>query len=431
MRKIAFAPLFTKLLLLFSITAHSQPSSGSYEIIQRDHPVDTSIQFPLVEPNLAAHPQNPNHLLGTAIIVGDDDFGYDCAAFASLDGGKTWSVHTFGLEFCGDPWVEILSDGTGIFVGLSSEGMALFRSSDGGMTWESDPKRYTGGFDHPMLSKEIRGQGEDDILYLAASEVVDNSMGRNRFSIFINRSENSGSSLKDAVNIIPNNLTQEAMGNTVLSDGTLVVAFGDHGSPNGRLETRRSWIIKSGDHGKTFSEPLFITEQCNAPEWPALVADTSEGDYKDRLYWICGSDDFKGIQLFLSDNKGENWTKTGNIGYSGDRKIKTRIPEIAVNNESVVGVAWYGVSQTSDGPCYDIYFSSSIDGSETFLPVRKISTKTSCPNTEMNKNAFGRWPVGGDYSGLAAGADGTFHILWSDSRSGIYSLRTTAIRVNE
>lgn len=162
-----------------------------------------------------------------------------------------------------------------------------------------------------------------------------------------------------------------------------------------------------------------------------MAADTSEGNYNDRLYWICVSNDFKGIQLLISDNQGENWRRTGTIGYSTDRIIKTRIPEIAVNNEGIVGLAWYGVSQTSAGLCYDIYFSAFTDGVKIFLPIQKVSTAISCPQTKENKNAFHRWPVGGDYSGIAEGADGTFHIFWADSRSGIYTLRTATVNVSK
>jgi hypothetical protein len=31
--------------------------------------------------------------------------------------------------------------------------------------------------------------------------------------------------------------------------------------------------------------------------------------------------------------------------------------------------------------------------------------------------------------GLVAGADGRFHILWADSRGGVYQLRTATVRV--
>jgi hypothetical protein len=37
--------------------------------------------------------------------------------------------------------------------------------------------------------------------------------------------------------------------------------------------------------------------------------------------------------------------------------------------------------------------------------------------------------AGGDYFGLAAAADGSFRLLWADSRDGIYQLRSSSVRV--
>ncbi len=34
--------------------------------------------------------------------------------------------------------------------------------------------------------------------------------------------------------------------------------------------------------------------------------------------------------------------------------------------------------------------------------------------------------MGGDYSSLAAAPDGRFHLLWADSRSGVFQIHHTA-----
>src|ERR1043165_3399263 len=75
----------------------------------------------LVEPNIAAHPRNPNHLLGAAIVASTPApwaATQDCGAFVSFDGGKTWSHHLFSVQQCGDPWVTIGTDGTAYFIAL-------------------------------------------------------------------------------------------------------------------------------------------------------------------------------------------------------------------------------------------------------------------------------------------------------------------------
>ncbi len=49
--------------------------------------------------------------------------------------------------------------------------------------------------------------------------------------------------------------------------------------------------------------------------------------------------------------------------------------------------------------------------------------------TTQMQTAYSTHPEGGDYIGLAAGSDGMFHPLWTDSRSGTYQLYTASITV--
>lgn len=40
-----------------------------------------------------------------------------------------------------------------------------------------------------------------------------------------------------------------------------------------------------------------------------------------------------------------------------------------------------------------------------------------------------RWPAGGDYIGLTYVGDSTFHVLWADSRGGLYRIRQARMRI--
>ncbi len=87
--------------------------------------------------------------------------------------------------------------------------------------------------------------------------------------------------------------------------------------------------------------------------------------------------------------------------------------------------------------CYDVYITFSLDGGASFLSNTRVSSETTCQKVAGNvitdpdgqRDLTERWPVGGDYHGLAAAADGTFHVVWADSRSGLYQLWTRSIRV--
>ena len=109
---------------------------------------------------------------------------------------------------------------------------------------------------------------------------------------------------------------------------------------------------------------------------------------------------------------------------------------MAVNHKGVVAVAWYdarsdGRTIKGDFRRQEIFFTASVDGGRTFLPEVKVSTKPSCPATPQNVETALRFPAGGEYTGLAAAPDGSFRLLWSDSRSEIYRLYTAKVTVHE
>src|SRR4030095_8577545 len=96
-----------------------------------------------------------------------------------------------------------------------------------------------------------------------------------------------------------------------------------------------------------------------------------------------------------------------------------RPPSVAVNSDGVVGVTLVERRKDDGKEFQHLYFTPSLDGGKTFLPEVRVSSAPSCPDTPRNGRAATRWPEGGDYNGLVAGADGTFHVLWGGSRDGI------------
>jgi hypothetical protein len=102
---------------------------------------------------------------------------------------------------------------------------------------------------------------------------------------------------------------------------------------------------------------------------------------------------------------------------------------VAVNRDGAIAVTWIERRTEGDRACQHLYFTASLDGGKTFLPEVRVSSAPSCPDTTHNGRVAARWPEGGDYSGLAAAEDGTFHVLWADSRDGIYRLWTAPVTV--
>ena len=97
---------------------------------------------------------------------------------------------------------------------------------------------------------------------------------------------------------------------------------------------------------------------------------------------------------------------------------------------------------------FNQYFAASLDGGMSFTEPVRVSTVESKPFSSANLlpsatawggpggelrvgvlSAAGRWLNGGDYIGLTAAADGSFHPVWADARSGSYQVYTARVRV--
>ena len=141
--------------------------------------------------------------------------------------------------------------------------------------------------------------------------------------------------------------------------------------------------------------------------------------------------DYERVMLWSSADRGETWSEAVTVTGGGAR-FSVRNAMVAVNKDGVVGVSWYDGRNERNRTkqmfqCLDLYFAASFDGGRTFAPETRVSTESSCGDSPDNGGAKYRWPAGGDYHGLVARSDGAFQILWADSRSGRYRLRTATV----
>ena len=394
--------------------------------------------MPLIEPYLAINPKDPNNIIAAAMVAKPDGT-YGVASFSSFDTGRNWRRHDFNISDGGDVWVTFLSDGTAVLSTLAGDRseLQLFRSIDGGRTWAEKSSTLGFAHDHPTLVVDRNSKQFAGSLYAVSAVSRRNSSGRPRSSIFVARSIDGGLSFQNSTQTIVSNLSYEAHNPAVMSDGTLLVPFADHRRPGNRrrLERQRDWLLVSADGGKTFSEPLLISESCNgAGGWSSLAVDTSGSQFQDRIYHLCGVQQFDGIHVRHSSDRGETWSDPVRVDRPVNVTPLARTPAIAINKDGVVGVAWYdGRSDPStikgNFRCHEIYFTASLDGGQTFLPEVKISSQKSCPAEPKNVATALRFPAGGEYMGLTSAPDGGFQLVWSDARSGVYQLRTATARV--
>lgn len=386
-----------------------------------DLPVEVDVTLPLVEPWLAIHPQHPGSLAAAA-LAGHPDGTWSALVLSSQDGGRTWRTHDPGVRNPAGARTEFLPDGTAVL----AAGSRLFRSKAG--AW-SPPAILEG--DHPRLA--VDGGG----LYLVSSGKWKGPSGKRRDAVVAARSTDGGATFSDLGRAVASNLRYEAHDAALSSEGALLVAFADHGRPGERrrLERQRDWLLVL--EGSSFSEPLLISEACDSRGgWSSLALNLSDRlAPPDRLFHVCAAAQFDGIQLRFSDTFGEIWSAPVRVDRPGNVTPYSRTPAVAVNKDGVVGVAWYdgrgdGSTVKRSFRCTEVFFAASLDGGATFLPEVKVSSARSCPASPENVGAALRYPTGGDQMGLAAAPDGTFRLLWADSRSGIYRLRTATVSVS-
>jgi len=98
------------------------------------------------------------------------------------------------------------------------------------------------------------------------------------------------------------------------------------------------------------------------------------------------------------------------------------MPVVAVNRRGVVGVSWYDRRDNADNLGYYVMFAASVDGGRTWLPSVRVSAAAHVADDDTRKNS-------GDTAGLAADADGVFHPVWIDNRTGIPQMWTTTVTI--
>jgi hypothetical protein len=416
------------------------------------------LDMPHAETHIAVNPRNRQNLLGASIVFTNDQ-GTTCKTYASRDGGYTWMDTNFPERFqfsSGDPQVGFGLHGTAYFLMLSAGEtypMHFYRSEDGGFTWER-PRAPRGG-DHPQMAVDHTFGRYAGRVYISAM------YGVRRLAV--SRSEDDGRSLIGPVEVPnPRNFWILNVNPLVLSDGTLFIPYLAWDDAGGRVPTTTlSEFVISSDGGVTFSAPTRVLEQPSKAYVPptqlrgSFISGTNVvyavDRSSDRLY-VATSYERAGARrrlvLAYSSDRGRTWSAPREVSPDVPPGSAQYQPMIAVNSEGAVGVAWFDTRDFPNEDGYHLYFTASVDGGDSFLAARRISSEPSRPASARNltpfqgfsrvakelfeqrfRTAFGRWGNGGDYMGFTADADGAFRPLWVDGRGAAFQVWTTQIRV--
>jgi hypothetical protein len=103
------------------------------------------------------------------------------------------------------------------------------------------------------------------------------------------------------------------------------------------------------------------------------------------------------------------------------------VPTLEVNRDGIVGLLWYDRRDNPDNRGYYARFTASRDGGVTWLPSVRVSASPFVAGAVAAKSAFAA--NGGDTAGLTATADGVFHPVWIDDRTGVPQVYTATVTV--
>lgn len=436
------------------------------------------------EVRMAADPDDAGHLLACSFIQSTKENTFHTVVYSSSDGGRTWmpTLESGTAIYVGDPDCIFGLKGTAYFatLALHSESSALpetliYRSSDDGQTWRKP-------LSLPFIDREYltidRTTGEyRGRIYLQGNTIgptVDDPHGT-RAVLNVFRSTDDGANFLPPV-VLPPASTHEPFGNgnaLVLPDGSYAAVFPQWVNDPGQLtETPPGkpvgWmkLVRSDDGGETFGAASVISPwyECKAPVsgLPQIAVDDSGGPFQGRLYavWADQQSGHCDIRFSYSTDKGTSWAPSIVINDEANRNSPARdwdhdMPVLAVNNRGVVAIEWYDRSHSRQDIGWWPRFTASLDGGETFLPSVELSpvperhkpgedlplwvfgegggshqprhrskTLTIHLETDQGENA------GGDTGGMAADANGVFHPLWVDNRTGILQLWTASVTVH-
>ena len=227
----------------------------------------------------------------------------------------------------------------------------------------------------------------------------------------------------------------------ILPDGRLLVTFQDFipARDDPQLSLSRFYTAQSMDGGATFSLPAPMFEAPLRHSDVAVAADLTGGPRRGRVYAVSHSEisDPPGLRLRTSED-GAKWTQPTAVPIARGGPI----PHVAaaVSARGVLGVAWIHGEAGSEGrmkqryenagvpireDTWELYFTASADGGKSFAaPVPLLGEPY-----RTDEKVTPRWPYGTDYISLATPPDGSFHLLWVDSRAGKGVIQTARIEV--
>ena len=347
--------------------------------------------------------------------------------------------------------------------------MEILRSEDGGRTWGKGA-RMPGG-DRPYLAFDFSNgptRGVGYVVYSVRATLLDKIGPAPTLrdaaapTLEVRRTNDGGRTWSKAAVGVGSNLAAfpTATGAAVLSDGTFVTLWLERAIP--KMDPAAGEPAEEGGkalHAVTAAPGAdifrrsvkvadLVDDYAYSGTFYSLAADATPGPTRDRLYaaWTDrGAGPRSQIRVSRSADRGATWSAPVTVNTDGPASASEArddyLPTVAVNRDGVVGVSWRRRGRSEEQA--EVWFAASRDGGVNWLPPGRVSApggpvagglvKATLRTTDDGLSPTSRVDKhfkGGDTSGLAADANGTFHAFWSDQRSGIGQTYAATVRVD-
>ncbi len=250
----------------------------------------------------------------TARVIYRESSGVGLGILKSSDGGASWDFlpSTENFKYITD--IQIREEGgnsvifagvaSGIYMGVthqSEPANGLFRSTDGGQTWEQVLPDIP-GMNEPYAVSDIKIH-IDGRIYVGSMETPELEGGA---TILYSDEGTIGSwtAFEEVKTLIENHASENIPGRVILapapSDNNIVYALFAVGYENGFVYYKSKYIYRTDDRGETWTSVNLPDSEYATLAWHALTAGVDPMD-PDHLY-------VGGLDVWSSHNGGNTWS---------------------------------------------------------------------------------------------------------------------------
>jgi len=341
----------------------------------------------------------------------------------SSDNGKTWQPPHVMLESGSgqfDAQVAIdPSDHRTLLAAWLQNGkrdVMVARSFDAGLTWTfAIAARGNVELDKPALA--VRGQN----VYVAFNHEEE---------VWVASSQNAGRTFTWSRVNAESRPGWSLLGSaTVDPTGNLYLGWASYSKAGGARGSVELYVSKSADQGKTWTHKLLDLsaaspdckdEDCGEGYLGAQIALTSDTDGTLYALWNAGQTPLAAQQIYFSSstNGGENWLPRVSVS-SAEPSADHAFPAITAASHGDVRIAWMRSNETPDPDTIDPhktpYWNTYYRSSSNGGATWSDETRISTyvPGYKYIANEGFRFPFG-DYFSMAIDNRGDTHIVWGE-----------------